>query len=66
MCEVPLYSIQALNCSGFQVSLERGPVSPTRKAGKDDTFNEVEHGSGLGAFLEWGGKPQYLPFPLPE
>ena len=27
--------------------------------------NEVEHGSGLGAFLKWGGKPHYLPYPSP-
>ena len=26
---------------------------------------EVEHGSGLGALLKWGGKPHYLPYPYP-
>ena len=26
---------------------------------------EVEHGSGLGGFLKWGGKPRYLPYPCP-
>jgi len=27
--------------------------------------NEVEHGSGLGAFLKRGGRPHYLPYPYP-
>ena len=26
---------------------------------------EVEHGSGMGAFLKWGGTPHYLSYPYP-
>ena len=27
--------------------------------------DEVEHGSGLGALLKWGGKPHYVSYPYP-
>ena len=28
-------------------------------------LHEVEHGSGLGGFLEWESEPHYLPYPYP-
>jgi hypothetical protein len=27
--------------------------------------HEDEHGSGLGGFVKWGGKPHYSPYPYP-
>ena len=42
---------------------EESVRSDGEESGSDQVPSAVEHGSGLGAFLKWGGKPHYLPFP---